>query len=157
MKRTVNILSINDAHSFALTDGGVDKEGAPTSSRQNVLRALAKRIDVNGRMMPVFRVESVGGWLDARNAPLKPTMDQLAIHIDTDDRLENAKLDDSGKSREWLAERAKRVEKSAERRRYAEGEVERARSGDIAQAITQMVRAVDTKTAPAAKPQEARR
>ena len=156
MKRTVNIMSISDAHTFALTDGGVDKEGNPTSSRQNVQRALAKRVDVNGRMMPVFRVESVGAWVDARGGALKLSHDQIAMHADFDERLEAAKLDDSTKSREWLAERTKRIEKSVERRRFAEAEVERARSGDIAQAITQMVRAVDTKTA-APKPQEARR
>lgn len=140
MKRKIEIISLNDAHTFKLTDTGVDRDGNPTSGRQNVQRTLANRTNVDGASIPIFRVVSVGPWIDNNGRAAVLTEDQQAIHGDFDDKwLNPSMLDDSTRSKKWSAERAKRIEKSAERRRFAEMEAQRATSSEVATAIVQMV------------------
>ena len=144
LKRSVNIISLNDAHTYTITDGGVDREGNPTSSRQNVQRTLLARTDVDGQMIPIWRVESVGKWTsDDGKRPAVVEGDLAAIHADFDDRyITPHKLDDGSKSKMWQSIRSERVSKSAERRKFAEMEIERRMSGEVASSIMQMVRSL---------------
>lgn len=144
MKRKVYIVSLNDAHTYDLTDGGVDREGAPTSSRQNVQRTLLARTDVDGKMIPIWRVESVGRWTtDDGKRAVTVEGDLAAIHADFDNHyITPHKLNDDAQGKIWSSIRAERIAKSSERRRFAEMEIEKRMSGEVAAGIMQMVRSL---------------
>jgi hypothetical protein len=145
MKRTIRLRSIKDTHLVDFVDGGVDREGEPTSQRQALTRVLGKRVTVtvDGKehVLPVFLVVDVGEWRLAPSERL-PMGDEFVAYDQDVVRREHPErlLSVWGKARDQF------LASSSERRRYAEQQAEQAQSADVAKVISQMVRTISTQT-----------
>ena len=107
-------------------------------------RTLLARTDIDGKMVPIWRVESVGKWMsdDGKRAVVVDS-DLAAIHGDFDDHyITPHKLNDDTQGKLWTSLRNERIAKSSERRRFAEMEIEKRMSGEVAAGIMQMVRSL---------------
>ena len=140
VKRTIKLRSIKDPHTVEFADGGVTREGEATSQRQALSRVLSKRIEVNGKQMPVFLIEHVGEWKFA-HGEVMPAGDEFeSFEEDTVKREHPEHM-----LKKWNEARAGFIGKSVESRRQAEAQIEKNQSADVASTITQMVRAVSAK------------
>jgi hypothetical protein len=146
MKRTIRLKSIKDTHLVDFVDGGIDREGEPTSQRQALTRVLGKRVTatVDGKehVLPVFLVVDVGEWRLAHNERLPMGDEFIAYDQDVVRREHPERL-----LSVWEKARAQFLATSSERRRYAEQQAEQAQSQDVAKVISQMVRTISTQTA----------
>lgn len=146
MKRTIRLKSIKDTHLVDFVDGGIDREGEPTSQRQALTRVLGKRVTttVDGKehILPVFLVVEVGEWRLAHNERLPMGDEFIAYDQDVVRREHPERL-----LSVWEKARAQFLATSSERRRYAEQQAEQAQSADVAKVISQMVRTISTQTA----------
>jgi len=140
VKRTIKLRSIKDPHTVEFPDGGVTREGEATSQRQALSRVLSKRIDVDGKQMPVFLIESVGDWKFAPGEVM-PGGDEFASFEEDVIKREHPEH----MIKKWNESRAGFIAKSVESRRQAEAQMEKNQSADVANTITQMVRAVSAK------------
>lgn len=140
MKRTIKLRCIKDPHIVEFPDGGVTREGEATSQRQALSRVLSKRIDVDGKQMPVFLIEHVGDWKFAPGEVM-PSGDEFASFEEDVIKREHPEH----MIKKWNEARANFIGKSIESRRQAEAQMEKTQSADVAATITQMVRAVSAK------------
>lgn len=62
--RKIKLLSIKDSHVVDFTDGGIVK-GEPSAGREALLRVLAKRVEVDGKRMPLFLLAEVPTIVDS--------------------------------------------------------------------------------------------
>ena len=141
MKRTIRLKSIKDPHIVEFVDGGVTKEGEPTSQRQALTRYLQKRIAVNGKQMPVFLVDHVGEWKMAPGEQL-PTGDEFASYDEDTVRREHPEHMLAA----WAKARDGFIAKSVESKRQAEAQMEQQMGGEVAKSIQAMVKAVSSQT-----------
>lgn len=146
VKRKISLKSIKDPHVVEFVDGGVTKEGEPTSQRQALTRYLQKRIAVDGKQMPVFLVEHVGEWKLAPGEVL-PTGDEfVAFDEDVIKREHPEHMLAS-----WQKARDGFIAKSVEVRRQAEAQMEAQMGGEVAKSIQAMVKSVASQTKGAAR------
>lgn len=146
MKRTIRLKSIKDPHIVEFIDGGVTKEGDPTSQRQALTRYLQKRIAVDGKQMPVFLVEHVGAWRLAPGEVL-PTGDEFTSYDEDTVRREHPEHMLAA----WAKARDVFIGKSIEARRQAEAQMEQQMGGEVAKSIQAMVKSVANQTKGAAR------
>lgn len=143
MKRKIRLKSIKDNNVVEFTDGGVDREGEPTSQRQALTRILGKRVSVtvDGKelSLPIFLVVDVGDWWLAPGERLPGGDEFVAYDQDYVRREHTEKM-----LATWEKARAQFLAASTERRRYAEMQAEQAQSSDVAKIISQMVRTIST-------------
>lgn len=141
MKRKIILRSIKDPHLVEFLDGGVDKEGQPTSQRQALERVLGKRVTVDGKQLPVFLIVDVGAWKFApgEQMPASEEFERFEEDVIKRERTES-------QIKTWEKAREGFIAKSIEARRYAEAQAEQAQAGDVAKVITQMVRNVSAQT-----------
>jgi hypothetical protein len=144
VKRKIRLRSIKDPHTVDFTDGGLTKEGEPTSQRQALARVLAKRVDVDGKPLPVFLVEHVGEW-KMSPGEVMPTGDEFVAFEDDVVRREHP----PHLLEKWEAARAKFIGSSVERRRQAEAQMEQQMGGEVAKGIKSMVEALAKQTSTA--------
>lgn len=146
MKRNIKLISIKDANVIDFVDGGVDREGEPTSQRQALTRILGKRVPVvvDGRehTLPIFLISEVGEWRLATAERLPNGDEFLAYEQDVIRREHPERM-----LATWKKAQAQFISQSSERRRYAEHQAEQAQAGDVAKVISQMVRTVSQQTA----------
>ena len=146
MKRTIRLKSIKDTHVVDFVDGGIDREGEPTSQRQALTRVLGKRVTttVDGKehILPVFLVVDVGDWRLAPGERMPGGDEFVAFDQDVVRREHPERMLST-----WEKARAQFLATSSERRRYAEQQAEQAQSADVAKVISQMVRTISTQTA----------
>lgn len=141
MKRKIILKSIKDPHIVEFVDGGIDREGVPTSQRQALERVLGKRVEVDGRKLPVFLIVDVGPWKLAPGEVM-PSSEEF-------DRFEEDVINREYTEEQikvWEKARERFIAKSIEQRRYAEQQAEQAQSADVARVISQMVRSVSQQT-----------
>lgn len=147
MKRTIKLKSIKDTNVVEFVDGGIDREGEPTSQRQALTRVLGKRVPVtlDGKeyQLPVYLIVDVGEWRFANSERMPQSDDFLSYEQDVIRREHPEHL-----LAKWEKARAQFIAASTERRRYAEQQAEQAQSADVAKVISQMVRTVSAQTAP---------
>ena len=141
MKRIIKMKCIKDSHIVEFVDGGVTKEGDPTSQRQALTRYLQKRIAVDGKQMPVFLVEHVGEWRLAPGEVL-PTGDEFSSYDEDTIRREHPEHMLAG----WAKARDAFISKSIEARRQAEVQMEQQMGGEVAKSIQAMVKSVASQT-----------
>ena len=141
MKRIIKMKCIKDSHIVEFVDGGVTKEGDPTSQRQALTRYLQKRIAVDGKQMPVFLVEHVGEWRLAPGEVL-PTGDEFTSYDEDTIRREHPEHMLAG----WAKTRDGFIAKSIEARRQAEVQMEQQMGGEVAKSIQAMVKSVANQT-----------
>ena len=146
VKRTIKLKSIKDSHTVEFTDGGVTKEGEPTSQRQALDRVRRKRVDVvvDGKpyKLPVFLIESVGQWRLADKERVPDSDDALAFEADVINREHPEHM-----LATWHKAREQFLAKSIEARRQAEAQMEQQLGGDVAKGIKSMVEALAKQTA----------
>jgi hypothetical protein len=141
VKRTIRLKSIKDPHIVEFVDGGVTKEGEPTSQRQALTRYLQKRIAVDGKQMPVFLVDHVGEWKMAPGEQL-PTGDEFASYDEDTIRREHPEHMLAA----WAKARDGFIAKSVEAKRQAEAQMEQQMGGEVAKSIQAMVKSVASQT-----------
>ena len=87
MKRTIKLRCIKDPHIVEFVDGGVTKEGEPTSQRQALARVMSKRVPVvvDGKetQLPVFLIEHIGDWRFAPGEVAPASDDALAFEAES--------------------------------------------------------------------------
>lgn len=141
MKRTIKLKSIKDSHSVEFVDGGVTKEGEPTSQRQALDRVLRKRVDVvvDGKphKLPIFLIESVGSWRFAPGEAPPASDEAMAFEQDVIQREHPEHMLTT-----WNKAREQFIGKSIEARRQAEAQLEKQLGGDVAKGIQSMVEAL---------------
>jgi hypothetical protein len=145
VKRNIKLISIKDVNVIDFVDGGVDREGEPTSQRQALTRILGKRVSavVDGKehTLPVFLISDVGDWRLAPSERLPNGDEFLAYEQDVIRREHPERM-----LATWKKAQAQFISQSTERRRYAEQQAEQAQSADVAKVISQMVRSVSQQT-----------
>lgn len=145
MKRTIKLKSIKDPHVVEFIDGGIDREGEPTSQRQALTRVLGKRVPVivDGKelQLPVYLIVEVGEWRFANGERMPQGDDFVSYEQDVIRREHPEHL-----IAKWEKARTQFMAASTERRRYAEQQAEQAQSADVAKVISQMVRTVSAQT-----------
>jgi hypothetical protein len=148
MKRTIKLVSIKDPNIVEFVDGGIDREGEPTSQRQALTRVLSKRtttvVDGKEHTLPVFLIESVGDWRLGPTERLPNGEEFLAYEQDVIRREHPERM-----LAVWRKAQTQFISQSTERRRYAEQQAEQAQSADVAKVISQMVRSVSQQTSTA--------
>jgi hypothetical protein len=146
VKRNIKLISIKDVNVIDFVDGGVDREGEPTSQRQALTRILGKRVSavVDGKehVLPCFLISEVGDWRLATAERLPNGDEFLAYEQDVIRREHPERM-----LSVWKKAQAQFISQSSERRRYAEHQAEQAQAGDVAKVISQMVRTISTQTA----------
>lgn len=139
MKRTIKLKSIKDANVVEFIDGGVDKEGEPTSQRQALARVLSKRIaaTIDGKEtnFPVFLIESVSDWKLAPGEQM-PNGDSFVSFEDDVIRREHPEH----LLERWSKAQAQFIAESVETRRQAEKRLEHEQSADLAKTMREMMR-----------------
>ncbi len=145
MKRIIKLRCIKDPHIVEFVDGGVTKEGEPTSQRQALARVLSKRIPVvvDGKesQLPVFLIEHVGDWRFAPNESAPSSDDALAFEADVIQREHPEHM-----LAKWAKARDGFIAKSIEARRQAEVQLEQQMGGEVAKSIQAMVKSVASST-----------
>ena len=141
MKRTIKLKCIKDPHIVEFVDGGVTKEGEPTSQRQALARVMSKRVPVvvDGKetQLPVFLVEHVGDWRFAPGEVAPASDDALAFEADVIQREHPDHM-----LAKWSKARDGFLAKSIEARRQAEVQMEQQMGGEVARSIQAMVKSV---------------
>ncbi len=137
MKRTIKLRSIKDVHVVDFVDAGITREGEPTGQRQALARVLGKRIEVDGKMLPVFLVDSVGAW-ELRPTERLPDGDEWQRFEEDTIRREHP----DHMIKRWEEARAKFIGASVERRRQAEIQLEQQTGAEVAKGIQSMVKAL---------------
>ena len=141
MKRTIRLKSIKDSHTVDFVDGGVTKEGEPTSQRQALDRVLRKRVTVDGSPLPIFLVEHVGPWRLASNESEPASDEALAFEQDVIRREHPEHM-----MAKWQKARDGFLAKSVEAKRQAEAQMEAQMGGEVAKGIQSMVKALSQQT-----------
>ena len=141
MRRTIEILCIKGPHVVTFTDNHLTKEGEENSLRSMTRRVLSKRITLeDGSTVPTHVVKAVGKW-KLGPKEVEPERDEF------DELLERQTVStDDARGKRWHELRRKNIEKSDDHRREAEAQLERARGGDVAKAITEMTRSIAGRT-----------
>lgn len=137
MKRTIKLRCIKDPHIVDFVDAGITRDGEPTGQRQALARVLGKRIEVDGKMLPVFLVHEVGAW-EMRPTERMPEGDEWQRFEEDVVRREHPEH----LMKKWEEARAKFIGASAERRRQAEAQLEQQTGGEVAKGIQAMVKAL---------------
>jgi hypothetical protein len=146
VKRKIRLKSIKDPHIVEFVDGGVTKEGEPTSQRQALTRYLQKRVAVDGKQMPVFLVEGIGEWKLAPGEVLPTGDDFVAFDEDVIKREHPEHM-----LAAWNKARDGFIAKSVEAKRAAEVQMEQQMGGEVAKSIQAMVKSVAASTKGAAR------
>ncbi len=145
MKRTIKLKCIKDPHIVEFVDGGVTKEGEPTSQRQALARVMSKRVPVviDGKetQLPVFLVEHVGEWTLRPGESVPASDDALAFEADVIQREHPEHM-----LARWAKARDNFIAKSIEARRQAEVQMEQQMGGEVAKSIQAMVKSVASST-----------
>lgn len=142
MKRSVFLISIKDPHVVRFTDGGVDREGQPTSQRQALMRVLSKRVNVDGRELPIFRLaKEPTPWVLAPTERLPESEEFQAFDDEKLYEYADGERKLRGPFPAWTKARDAFLAKSIERQREAEAQVETAILGDVGKGISQLVKA----------------
>lgn len=153
MKRTIRLASIKDPNVVEFVDGGIDREGEPTSQRQALTRVLSKRtttvVDGKEHTLPIFLIESVGDWRLGPTERLPQGEEFSAYEQDVIRREHPERM-----LAVWRKAQAQYISQSTERRRYAEQQAEQANSADVAKVISQMVRTVSQQTTSTQQPRK---
>lgn len=142
MKRTIKLKSIKDPHIVDFVDGGITKEGEPTSQRQALARVLSKRVDVDGKPLPVFLVHEVGAWTLGPTERMPDGDEWQRFEEDVIRREHPEHL-----LKRWQDAHAKFVGDSAARRRQAEAQLEQQTGAEVAKGIQNMVKALQQQSA----------
>lgn len=137
MKRLIKLKSIKDPHIVEFVDGGIDREGQPTGQRQALSRVLSKRVEVDGKQLPVFLVADVGAWSMGANERMPEGDDWQRFEEDVVRREHPEHL-----LKRWEEARAKFIGSSTERRRQAESQLEQQTGAEVAKGIQSMVKAL---------------
>lgn len=137
MKRTIKLRSIKDVHVVDFVDAGITRDGEPTGQRQALARVLGKRIDVDGKPLPVFLVAEVGAW-ELRPTERMPDGDEWQRFEEDVIRREHPEH----LLKRWEAAREKFIGASVERRRQAEAQLEQQTGAEVAKGIQSMVKAL---------------
>jgi hypothetical protein len=145
VKRTIRLKSIKDSHTVDFADGGITKDGEPTSQRQALARVMSKRVPVvvDGKetQLPVFLIEHVGEWRFAFGEVAPASDEALAFEADVIQREHPEHL-----LARWHKARDGFLAKSIEARRQAEAQMEQQMGGEVAKSIQAMVKSVATST-----------
>lgn len=137
MKRTIKLRSIKDPHIVDFVDAGIARDGEPTGQRQALARVLGKRVEVDGKMLPVFLVAEVGAW-EMRPGERMPDGDEWQRFEEDVIRREHPEH----LLKRWEAAREKFLGASIERRRQAEVQLEQQTGAEVAKGIQSMVKAL---------------
>jgi len=137
VKRIIKLRSIKDPHVVDFVDAGITREGEPTGQRQALARVLGKRIEVDGKMLPVFLVESVGAW-EMRPSERMPEGDEWQRFEEDVVRREHPEH----LLKKWETAREKFIGASTDRRRQAEVQLEQQTGAEVAKGIQSMVKAL---------------
>lgn len=137
MKRTIKLRSIKDIHIVDFIDAGITRDGEPTGQRQALARVLGKRVEVDGKMLPVFLVHEVGAW-ELRPGERMPDGDEWQRFEEDTIRREHP----DHLVKRWEEARAKFIGASVERRRQAEAQLEHQTGAEVAKGIQSMVKAL---------------
>lgn len=137
MKRTIKLRCIKDPHLVDFIDSGITRDGEPTSQRQALARVLGKRVEVDGKMLPIFLVAEVGAW-EMRPGERMPEGDEWQRFEEDTIRREHPEH----LIKRWEAAREKFIGASIERRRQAEAQLEQQTGGEVAKGIQAMVKAL---------------
>lgn len=145
MKRTIKLQSIKDPHIVEFFDGGVDREGNPSSQRQALMRVLSKRVTatVDGKesVFPIFLVDAVGEWSKQPGEAI-PDSDEWRAFEDDVIRREHPET----MMTRWRKAQSQFVAESVEAKRVADAQMEHIQSADIAKSIQGLVRNVAQNT-----------
>lgn len=145
MKRTIRLKCIKDPHIVEFVDGGIDREGNPSSQRQALMRVLSKRVtatvDNKEAIFPIFLVESVGEWSKAKDEAL-PDSDEWRAFEDDVVRREHPE----SMMVRWKKAQSQFIAESVEAKRLADAQMEQLQSADIAKSIQGLVRNVAQNT-----------
>lgn len=142
MKRTIKLKCIKDPHVVEFVDGGIDREGQATSQRQALARVLSKRVDVDGKPLPVFLVHDVGQWTLGPTERMPDGDEWQRFEEDVIRREHPEHL-----LKRWEDARAKFIGTSVERRRQAEAQLEQQTGAEVAKGIQNMVKALQQQSA----------
>lgn len=143
MKRIIKLRSIKDPHIVDFVDAGITRDGEPTGQRQALTRVLGKRVEVDGKMLPVFLVHEVGAW-EMRPTERVPEGDDWQRFEEDVIRREHPEH----LLKKWESARDKFLSASVERRRQAEAQLEQQTGAEVAKGIQSMVKALAQQASP---------
>lgn len=143
MKRTIKLRCIKDQHLVDFVDSGITRDGEPTGQRQALTRILGKRVEVDGKLLPIFLVAEVGAW-EMRPGERMPEGDEWQRYEEDVIRREHPEH----LIKRWEAAHDRFVSASIERRRQAEIQVEQQTGAEVAKGIQSMVKALSQQASP---------